>query len=207
VTVLGRTALQAGAVCLGGLLLGLVGNTLSPAGLSLTRDYFPVEPRHSFPSTVPEDAADSASPGHTPAAPETDETAVSDRIPRIDTSTAQALFEDPRREAELVVFIDARNQTTYDQGHIPGAFLFDHYRPEQHLAEVLPVCQTAELIIVYCNGGSCEDSLLTARTLREMGVAGDRLRLFEAGFEGWTNAGLPVEVGPRLSGNLLPIVP
>lgn len=202
-TAFGRTLLQAAAVCLGGIVLGLVGNQLSPVGLSLTRDYFPLD--HPKPAPTPTTATNPVPSDATP--PPENPAPADDEIPRIDQSEAQTLFEDPRREADLVVFVDARNRSAYEEGHIPGAFLFDHYRPEQHIAEVLPVCQLAELVVVYCNGGSCEDSLLTAHTLREMGIPADRFRLYEAGFADWSAAGLPVEIGPRLSGNLLPATP
>ncbi|MCP5523350.1 MAG: hypothetical protein H7A46_17580 [Verrucomicrobiales bacterium] len=196
----GRALLQAAAVLLGGVVLGVVGNGLSPVGLSLTRDYFPLDHGAQAPANPPGATPASADPSPSLVPPVPLETGVQ----RIDPAEARALFEDPRREADLVVFIDARDRSAYDRGHIPGAYLFDHYHPENHVAEVLPVCQTAELVVVYCKGGSCEDSLLTAVTLREMGVPGDHLRLYEAGFTDWSQAGLPVETGPRLSGQLLP---
>lgn len=196
-SLIGRTLAQTAAVVAGGILFGLLGNALSPVGLSLTRNYFPLDQPTKPPVSAPDRAT-------TPAPPAPDDPAPvpGNDLVRLSQTEAEALFDDPRRQADLVVFIDARNRALFEQGHIPGAFLFDHYRPEEHLAETLPVCQTAELAVVYCNGGSCEDSLLAAHTLKELGVPTERLRIYEAGFEAWRQAGLPVEIGPRLSGML-----
>ena len=115
------------------------------------------------------------------------------------------LFHDPRFEQGLVVFIDARNDQHYLEGHIPGAYQLDHFYPERYLATVLPVCQTAEQILVYCNGGACDDSLQTAIFLRDAGIPKERLFVYGGGMTEWMAKGLPVETGPRKSGNLVPV--
>lgn len=207
-SLIGKTFAQAAAVVAAGILLGLLGNALSPVGLSLKRNYFPLDPpKPTSPATPAGEAAMGTTVPGNPAAPiEAAPPAPPPTSPdgpaRLSREEVEALFNDPRRLADLVVFIDARDQAHFEQGHIPGAFLFDHYRPEEHLAEVLPVCQTAEVVVVYCNGGDCEDSLFAAHTLKEQGASSDRLRVYEGGFQEWRGAGLPVEIGPRLSGML-----
>ncbi|MCL4176282.1 MAG: hypothetical protein KJ072_00835, partial [Verrucomicrobia bacterium] len=109
---------------------------------------------------------------------------------------------DPRHETEQVVFIDARSRQLYEEGHVPGAFHLDHFYPEATLAEVLPVVLSAETIVVYCNGGDCEDSEFTAVFLREAGVPDDRMRVYGGGMEEWRQQGLPVELGHRRSGKM-----
>ncbi|MCC6234762.1 MAG: rhodanese-like domain-containing protein [Verrucomicrobiales bacterium] len=111
-------------------------------------------------------------------------------------------FEDPRREQERILFVDARKDERYSEGHIPGAYPLDHYYPDRYLPELLPACQLAEVIIVYCTGGACEDSEFAALLLKEAGVAADRLRVFLGGMEEWRARGRLMEVGARQSGEL-----
>lgn len=111
-------------------------------------------------------------------------------------------YHDPRYQEGLFVFVDARNDEHYRSGHIPGAYLFDRYRAGEYLAAVLPVCLTAEKVVVYCTGGDCEDSEFAAITLRDAGVSPQNLYVYSGGMADWTAAGLPVESGKRNSGVL-----
>jgi len=98
--------------------------------------------------------------------------------------------------------INARDEQHYREGHIPGACEFDPYHPEKYFATVLPVCQAAEQIVLYCNGGDCDDSESAAITLRDVGIANQKLFVYTGGITEWTTNGLPVEIGGRNSGNL-----
>ncbi len=109
-------------------------------------------------------------------------------------------FHDPRYEQEAVVFVDARNDEHYAEGHIPGAYQVDHYYPAKYLPTVLPVCQTATRVVVYCAGGDCEDSEFAALMLRDAGIPGDRLWVYAGGMTDWATNNLPIELGPRNSG-------
>jgi rhodanese-related sulfurtransferase len=117
----------------------------------------------------------------------------------VDLVEVQELFQDPRRQLEQIIMVDARNRRYYEEGHIPGALHLDHFYPDQTLAEVLPAALAAELVVVYCNGGDCEDSEFVAIFLREAGVPGDRLRVYLGGMSEWRERGLPVELGHRNS--------
>jgi rhodanese-related sulfurtransferase len=114
------------------------------------------------------------------------------------------LFRDARYEQGLVAFIDARDDHHYQAGHIPGAWQFNHYRPEQYLPAVLPLCFNAQKIVVYCNGGACEDSEFAAIMLRDVGIQREKLFVYAGGITEWMSNGLPVEVGVRRSGVLKP---
>ncbi len=117
------------------------------------------------------------------------------------------LSYDLRYEHGLIVFVDARDDRHYQDGHIPGAWQFDHYRAENYLANVLPVCLAAEQIVVYCQGGDCEDSEFAALTLSSVGIAKEKLFVYGGGMTEWMTNGLPVELGARKSGNLRPAKP
>jgi rhodanese-related sulfurtransferase len=114
----------------------------------------------------------------------------------------RALFEgsEYRQESGLHVIIDARDEDHFREGHIPGAYQLDHYRSERFLPELLPICLTANRIVVYCNGGECEDSMLAAEDLMLEGVDPVALFVYEGGIVEWREAGLPIEIGPRNSG-------
>jgi len=179
--------------------LALLVNQVSPRGLSLTRDYFPVVAAPGGSSVA------AVTPTNTAAIPS--ENPVEMRL-RARGLTAVRMDEvvswhaDPRYAAGLFLFIDAREDRAYEAGHIPGALPFDHYHPEQRMAEAMSAAQAAEKIVVYCNGGECEDSEFTAVMLQQAGVPLDRLLIFTGGITEWKQARRPVEIGARFSGVL-----
>jgi rhodanese-related sulfurtransferase len=70
------------------------------------------------------------------------------------------------------------------------------------MAMVLPVCQAAEEVVIYCNGGECEDSQFAAVALRDAGIANQKLFVFAGGFAEWMKNGLPVEAGGPSGGKV-----
>ena len=193
--------LEACLVTLLGVAFALLANTLSPLGLKLNRDYFP---RGEVPPTLR--PAITTAPG--PLSAEDARLVVQ----RLQTRGLQAigskevaeLFRDPRYADGLIVFVDSREESPYQAGHIPGAWPFDHYRPERYLGSVLPVCMTALQIVVYCQGGSCEDSEFAAVNLRDAGIPTTSLFVFVGGLDEWSSQGRPVETGIRGSGEFQP---
>lgn len=125
----------------------------------------------------------------------------------VESHQVTQLFRDPRYAQDLVVFIDARDDQHYQAGHIPGAYQFNHYRAENYLATVIPVCQMAEQIVVYCTGGDCEDSEYAAIFLRDAGIPPEKLFVYGAGMTEWMTNGQPVEIGGRHSGNFRSVTP
>lgn len=186
-----------------GLALALFANAVSPRGLSLTRDYFPGTQSRGKPGNPPQPGTTNSATPSTPAA-QMRNRLQSHGLALADSNQVIGLFRDPRYQLDLVVFVDARNDQHYAEGHIPGARQFDHYRPERYLEAVVPACEAAEQIVVYCNGGDCEDSEFTALALSEAGIPKTKLLIYGGGFAEWTANGLPVELGLRNSGNLKP---
>jgi rhodanese-related sulfurtransferase len=174
----------------------------APLGLELTRNYFPETkaPVPLAPST--NNPPPNVSPGQTNSALEL----LAARLHALglrlaDSNQVLRLFHDPRCEQNLVVFIDARDSEQYQQGHIPGAYLFNHYHPENYFPSVLPVCQLAQDIVVYCHGGDCEDSEFAATMLHDAGIT-NNLFVYSGGISEWSTNGLPVEIGERKSGQM-----
>ena len=121
-----------------------------------------------------------------------------------DSNMVVQFFQDPRYAQELIIFIDARDDKHYTEGHIPGAFQLDYYREENYLPTVLPACLTAEQIVVYCTGGNCEVSVFAAMTLMKNRIPPNKILVYAGGMAEWGAGGLPVELGPRKSGNIRP---
>lgn len=91
--------------------------------------------------------------------------------------------------------IDARPPLFFRAGHLPGArnlpregfqAAYGTHRPALEQDKDQPV-------VIYCQGGSCEDSDLIAAALRSLGFS--RLTVFSGGWKEWRAAGLPVETG------------
>jgi rhodanese-related sulfurtransferase len=187
-----------------GLALALAANALSPRGLRLARNYFPgAEPISAN--------AGSTTASTNQAAPKTPG-AVAQRLAQrglqlVASNEVVELFRDARYDQGLILFIDARDDSHYAAGHIPGAWQFHHYRAEDHLPTVLPACLTALKIVVYCNGGECEDSEFAAIMLRDAGVPREALFVYPGGILEWKAGGMPMETGAHRSGQLLPRPP
>lgn len=178
-------------VAMAGVLFAFLANHFSPRGLKLARNY---------------------SVGEAPAAlaPLSPGQSLEDRLKEkglhlIKLPEVEKLFRDPRVQQYAILFIDARDEEAYHQGHIPGACEFFPYYPEKYLESVRPMCDFAAQIVVYCTGGECEDSQAAALWLRDnAGVPAEKLLVFGGGITEWEAAGLPVEAGERNSGDIHP---
>jgi rhodanese-related sulfurtransferase len=186
-TTVGKIFLEALFVTATGVIFAFAANRISPQGLALARNYFPVG--DSSPATAVMNA--------NPAAQIKE-----NGLQSVDGGQTANLFRNPRFKQNIVVFIDARDEPHYQEGHVPGAYEFDPYHPDKYFAAVLPVCEAAEQIVVYCNGGDCDDSETAAILLRDVGIVNRKLFVYEGGITEWTSNSLPVELGARNSGNL-----
>lgn len=195
---------EAALVAVVGAVLAFAANAVSPRGLELGRDYFPGSHSSVRPASgTNNDNAPKLTPEIAPAA---GEAAPAQRLAQqglqlIRGSQVMELHRDPRSAVGGIVFVDARNGEHYAAGHIPGAWQFDHYHADRYLPAVLPVCLRAELVVVYCTGGDCEDSEFAAIMLRDAGVPRERLFVYLGGITEWTTNALPVETGERGGGS------
>ena len=200
-----RVVLEAALVVVLGAIFAFAANELSPRGLMLTRNYFPAgtgglvraAPLANRTNSVTGTNSAPVDPAQLLAAELKEK-----GLQLADAGQVLQLFHDPRFKQNTVVFIDARDEEHYREGHIPGAYEFDPYHPEKYFATVLPVCKAAQQIVVYCNGGDCDDSETAAILLRDIGIANQKLLIYGGGITEWTAQGLPLETGGRNSGNL-----
>jgi len=199
-----RILIEMAAVVAAGFAVGLAANAATDSGIALGKDHL----RRSRPVAAPLPASPAIpDPGGKPApastpAPDAGSGKGASLFTYIDHETAVAIFESPGREYDQDIFIDARDDAHYLEGHIPGAYQLDHYRLERYLPELLPICMNASRIVIYCNGGACEDSQLAAEDLMLEGIEPARLIIYEGGIVRWREENLPIETGARLSGQI-----
>ncbi len=183
-----------------GAILAFAANALSPHRLDLSKNYFPITK-----ATQPTPAGTNVT-GAAGALTNTPQELLAARfkaegLQLADSNQVVQLFHDPRREQDGVIFIDSRDEDHYRAGHIPGAYLFNRFHYDNYLTNVVGVCQTAQQIVFYCNGGDCDDSEQTALMLRDsIGIPKERVFVYGGGMNEWTTNGLPVELGTRNSG-------
>lgn len=184
-----RRTLGRECLCVAGLgiVVAVLANAISPRGIAPGRDYFTTPTAAVSSLAAREIGGDSPEALHTRLREQGLLLASSDQ--------AISLYHESRRAPGSVVFIDARNRTDYEEGHIPGAYRFDYYHPDPYLASLLPICRSAAEVVVYCNGGDCEDSELTASLLRTEGKLSQALWVYAGGMAAWRGHDLPVEQG------------
>jgi rhodanese-related sulfurtransferase len=147
------------------LILALVVNTFSPRGIALVGQW---------------DIAQ----GVVTASPAAGATGQPQEIDSI--ALAKAIFD----EGE-VLFVDARSQKDYGNGHIPGAISLPVGQFKERIGSFLNRYPLEQPIVTYCSGRTCEDSHDLARFLSDIGFT--NVRIFIDGFPGWKAEGYPVE--------------
>ena len=96
-----------------------------------------------------------------------------------------------KRQAAL--FLDARSQSNYAQGHIRGALSLPWQEADRHFMGMIDRLGDASMIIIYCDGERCDLSLELALYLKKMDF--DNVRVLVNGWTLWQQAGLPTESG------------
>lgn len=113
----------------------------------------------------------------------------------IELDEVAKVFKDPGTKQGLNIFVDARKEDLFVEGHIPGAMHCDPYDATAHINAVIERANGVERVIVYCGGGDCEDSIFLCRELIDAGVSEDSVYLFPGGWKEWNAKQLPVETG------------
>ena len=107
---------------------------------------------------------------------------VQDQVENISPFDAKQLLS-----RDDVAFIDVRDRSDFDHGHITGACHCPRGYLEFYVAEGSPMQLEVfkglpyHTYIVYCNGG--RQSILASKTLQELGVSGVKNLL--GGFQAW----------------------
>lgn len=152
--------------------IGAIWNCCSSGRIDLNFDYFPA-----------------VNITHDEAAPLTDEDTLSIADWRgrgvIPQDALVRLLADRGSSRQTIALIDARKEEFFERGHLAGAKKLDRYRFAQDLPIVLPICLRADLVVVYCQGGACDDSHIAGKILSQAGVSADAIVILEGGLERW----------------------
>ncbi|MGB2990790.1 MAG: rhodanese-like domain-containing protein [Candidatus Zixiibacteriota bacterium] len=160
--------LKTALIILIGSAMGLIYNAVSPGGIALKGNWSPKITSDSL--VVPYGYEEDVDP------------------PAISLDYAMMKFQ-----SKNTVFLDARYPEDFKAGHIKGAVNLPYEESEEYAPQVLPKLPQKEEIIAYCDGTECEESLLLARELRELGY--EDIKVFFGGWQEWQQAGLPIETG------------
>ncbi|MFQ6104836.1 MAG: rhodanese-like domain-containing protein [Candidatus Glassbacteria bacterium] len=92
-----------------------------------------------------------------------------------------------------VVFIDARDEGSFEFGHIPGAINVPWEDVQNESSRILELVPTGMPLITYCDGSDCQSSILLAGELVKLGL--DDVKVFFGGWVEWEEAQYPIEEG------------
>lgn len=102
-----------------------------------------------------------------------------------------------RQKKDGVIWLDARQESEYHKGHIPGALLLNEYDYENLLVssfEKITQAPDQSPVIIYCDGQKCAASHAVRQRLDESKALGDReLLVLHGGFPAWQSGEYPVE--------------
>jgi rhodanese-related sulfurtransferase len=154
------------------------------------------EPTSSAPATKPTKSPPSEGSRPTPAdAATAAKKHLEHDYQTVTVDEAHEVLDDPKTAQGLNIFVDARDEEHFVEGHIPGAIQCFPYESQRCLDRVKAAAAGAEKVIVYCGGGDCEDSIFMSRELQEAGVPYEAMYLFEGGWKEWSAKGLHTETG------------
>ncbi len=152
------------------LYIGLMGLLLGLAVNGLRGDGLPLLPEAEL--TTEAGGADTLA------------TAASETLAIIGFEEADALYR-----KELAIFVDSRELSDYESGHIAGAISVPLSAYRDGDAKLL--APKGSLLVIYCIGGDCELSHDLARLLVADGFK--KVRVYVGGYEEWDALGMPVE--------------
>jgi rhodanese-related sulfurtransferase len=93
-------------------------------------------------------------------------------------------LSDVQHWGKQVLWIDARSETEYAAGHIPGALLLNLDQWNELLPSLLQVWERDKMVVVYCSSISCQASREVAEKLRdEVGL--QSVFVLRGGWEAW----------------------
>jgi len=160
---------ESGLIVMFALALGLVYNALSPRGISLIRETRPFNASNDSTRSSPSSS--------------------SARLTFINADEAVKIFQGGNG-----IFIDARHEDEFNEGHIKGALSLPLRTLETNpgLIQGLP---KDTLIVTYCSGEECALSIDLGEKLVAMGFT--NVKVFFSGWLEWQKRNLPVETGPK----------
>ncbi len=90
------------------------------------------------------------------------------------------------------LFIDSRPKRKFSEGHVLNAVSIPLEENKKKLNSPLSV-PLEKTIVVYCDGGDCQESLALAKVLHSQGHK--NIRVFTGGWTEWVDTGHPTAKG------------
>lgn len=90
-------------------------------------------------------------------------------------------------------FVDSRKLEDYTKGHVPGAIRIDTSMFQIKEPDELGLIPRTGYVVVYCNGGHCDESENVAKRLDGSGY--QFVYVLHDGLPGWQSMGHPVQTG------------
>jgi len=95
-------------------------------------------------------------------------------------------------DASAALFVDAREEWEFNEGHIGGAISLPYDISVTDPAKLEQLDSGGRPIVVYCGGGACEVSLKLADEMVNY-YGHRRVAVYMGGFPEWVGAGYPIE--------------
>jgi rhodanese-related sulfurtransferase len=106
------------------------------------------------------------------------------------------IFTDQTKEmydAQSAIFIDARIESEYNQGHIAGALNIPFDKKIYKLRDLKENLPIDCVYVIYCGGGSCVVADEVALYFCQNGYQDGKIFVYQDGYEAWVEAGFPSE--------------
>jgi rhodanese-related sulfurtransferase len=139
--------------------------------------------------TPADQASVPAATGETPTAQPAQAATTPAELPKghITISQAWSLYE------QQAFFVDARRKDVYVEGHVANAFRADMASFKSSTPAWVSGLPKDMILVVYCNGGDCDESEHVAKLLYASGFTA--VYIMHDGYPAWKAAGHPVETG------------
>jgi rhodanese-related sulfurtransferase len=132
----------------------------------------------------------------------------SNRIPLFGFSSADLIKEQQAKITSItlseaydlyvknkVIFIDARDPLSFEEGHIAGAINIYSDEASLHAPSLKIKADQGFIFVTYCDGPQCPLSKETAYALIQRGIP--TVKFFVNGWSLWLKAGYPVSKGKK----------
>jgi len=174
-----KTIKEALIIVFASIVLGFIANAVSPKGVPLFADY---SERFAIDSVKSVNSIDLNKRG------KLNKGGFYEPV-NIPLEAAKQLFDDK------AVFIDAREDNEFKEGHIKGARnipykAFLESTNEQKM-EMMKGIEKERIIVSYCSSDSCEISIDNAYEMAKIGY--NDVKIFVGGIKEWKNKDYPVE--------------
>jgi len=92
---------------------------------------------------------------------------------------------------EQALFLDARDQSAFDAGHLPNSVNLTPEQAADRYEEVRTMLKTGKIVIAYCYDVDCPLAADLVKKLRDLGIG--PVRVMPEGWAGWMDGGYPYE--------------